>query len=172
MTLVHSIMFFLFLCLLGVAAFVVLKPLVIQIGTEQALASPNYASLVSSELITLSRAAPQNIAINYKFSTDKKATYSVDVKDREVTVCSLVKKCYCIDKTTKPNPQVEIQVSASEDCKEVCAKLHMDYDTSKPSSLCAESPILFDVIFSRNSLIGLSIEKTGSSLLIGPLLGD
>ena len=171
MTLVHSIMFFLFLCLLGVSAFVVLKPLVIQIGTDQALASPNYASLVSSELITLSRAAPQDITINYKFSTGN-AKYSVDIKDRKVTVCSLVEQCYCVNKTTTPESKLELHISTGESCKDLCTSLKLDYDSSTSSNLCVGSPILFDVTFSQSSLIGLSIEKIGSSLSIGPLQGD
>jgi hypothetical protein len=177
MSVVNSIIFFLFLCLLGVAAFVVLKPMVVRMGVEKALSSPTYASLVSSQLITLSKAAQQDITINYRFSSEKNILYSIDAKERGVTVCGQTKTCTCVNTTSIPPHTVEIEALASDECKDVCSELNLEYQpsTTELSSLCVKSPLLFDVLFSYDSIVGLHIRKTelstGSSILIEPLAG-
>lgn len=174
MTVVHEVLFFLFICLIGVMVFVVLKPLVIQMGLEKAMASPNYASQVTAQLITLSKAAPQDILINYRFSIDKNARYSIDVKNRKVTVCNLVKICSCIDpKDVINKPAVEIKISQADDCHDACSNKKLDFKSSTSSpDICIENPILFDVLFGQSSLVGIYVKKTGSSLSIEPMTGD
>lgn len=177
MTVVQNIILFVVICLIGVLAFVILKPLVVQIGIEKAMASSTYVALVSSQVITLSKAGQQDVIIDYKFTQDKNALYTIDIGNRKVAVCEVKKLCRCMQSVT--NIQ-EVEASKNEDCRDACKRYNLEFDSALGSRIinkaCAEVPMLFDISFSHKSAVGIHVKKTepssGSSISIEPITGD
>jgi hypothetical protein len=83
-----NVIIILWLSLICVLLFVMIKPIVVQMALEKAFSSSEYVAITTANLLTISKAAPETMKIVYRLPlAEENVIYSVTCKDRKVTVC-------------------------------------------------------------------------------------
>jgi len=127
-----NIIIILWLSLICVLLFVMIKPIVLQMALEKAFSSSEYVAITTANLLTISKAAPETMRIVYRLpQMEENVIYSITCESRKVTAC---RTSVSPDQCTGTN-SFQCNGLTSGECE---ATVYCKFDLS--SSACSPKP--------------------------------